>query len=329
MKNRSYLYITAVFACIIIVYACKKVTPGFLSPNVFYQQNPIQIPKGRPFVSAQFNPDGSTQPFTATVVHYYNSAGNIVDSIFNKTYPVTTFTRYIDPKVDTTYAKILSALKTTYLPPIYFVPSSGEISANVGALNVPGGTYTFDLKISNTAGTRIYPKMGSFTLKDTTDFDAVPAIGTTSESFTQVGNDKVSGGAGKVPKLTVTRVADTPNIVTVMYVDKNGMPWNPKASEVVPAPFTGPPFLQCFQQYTPSYYYTNTSSVFNYPLTPFPLNTLGNGFNIYQRIVGKYVAADGKIAGQWNMRVRFPLRIFRLGSYLVVIQVLDATRIQP
>jgi hypothetical protein len=329
MKNRSYLYIAAIFACIIIIYACKKVTPGYLSPNVFYQQNPIQIPKGRTFLSTPFNPDGSTQPYTVSVVHYYNSAGDIVDSLFTKKYPVTVFTRYIDPRVDTSFAQITSALKTDYLPPVSFLPASGQLSANAGALNLPGGTYKFDLKISNVAGTRIYPKIGAFTLVDTTNFDAVPAIGSTSESFAQVGNESISGGSGKAPKITITRIADTPNIVTVKYVDKNGTPWNPQAGEVIPAPYTGPPFLQCFQQYTSSYYYTSTSSVFRYPLTPFPLNSLGNGFNIYQRIVGKYVAADGKVAGQWHMRLRFPLRIFVPGSYLVVEQAVDATRIQP
>jgi len=331
MKKTFYLYMAVVSACIITVCSCKKSTTGFISPYIHYEQDPIQIPKGRAFLSSALNPDGSSMPFTATVIHYYNKAtGQVVDSLFNKKYPVQVFTGYIDPSKDTTFQQITSFLKTENVPAISVLPQSGQIEANAGALYLPAGEYQYDLKITNEAGTKIYPKIGDFILKDTTTYDAVPAIGATSETRILVGNESVSK-AGKSPLLTVTRVADTPNIITVIYKDKNGTPWNPSAGEVVSRPKTGlnpvPPYLQSLQQYTSSYYYTATSSVFRFPLVPFPLNSLGNGFNIYQRIPAKFVSNDGLPDGQYSLNLRFPIRIYVPGSYLIVEQSVDATHV--
>ncbi|WP_183571961.1 hypothetical protein HDF18_03225 [Mucilaginibacter sp. X5P1] len=331
MKKIFYLYSAIILAFIITTYSCKKSTIGFLSPYVHYEQNPIYVPKGRTFLGSALNPDGSSMPFTATVVHYYNKAnGQIVDSLFSKKFPVQIFTGYIDPTKDTTFQQIVSFLKTESLPAVTILPNSGQVSANAGALYLPAGEYQYDLKITNEAGTKIYPKIGDFILVDTTNFDAVPAIGSTSETRILVGNESKSS-VGKLPLLTVTRVADTPNIITVVYKDKNGTPWNPQAGEVVSRPAAGlnpiPPYLQSLQEYTSSYYYTPTSSVFRFPLVPFPLNTLGNAFNIYQRIPAKYVNNDGLPAGAYTLNLRFPIRIYVPGSYLVVEQSVDATRV--
>lgn len=331
MKKIFCLCIAVASACIITTYSCKKSTNGFLSPYIHYEQDPLQIPKGRAFLSSALNPDGSSMPFTATVIHYYNKAtGQIADSIFNKKYPVQVFTGYIDPSKDTSFQQITSFLKTENVPAISVLPHSGQLEANAGALYLPAGEYQYDLQITNEAGTKIYPKIGDFILKDTTTFDAVPAIGATSEARIMVGNESVSS-VGKPPLLTVTRVADTPNIVTVIYKDKNGNPWNPAAGEIVSRPAAGlnpvPPYLQSLQEYTSSYYYTSTSSVFRFPLVPFPLNSLGNAFNIYQRIPAKYVSNDGLPDGQYSLNLRFPIRIYVPGSYLVVEQSVDATRV--
>jgi hypothetical protein len=328
MKKIFYLYFAVVSAFIITTYSCKKSTTGFLSPYIHYEQNPIQVPKGRAFLSSALNPDGSSMPFTATVIHYYNKAtGQIADSLFNKKFPVQIFTGYIDPAKDTSFQQIESFLKIENLPAVKILPNSGQISANAGALYLPAGEYQYDLKITNEAGTKIYPKIGDFILKDTTTYDAVPAIGSTSETRIQVGNETMSK-AGIPPLLTITRVADTPNIVTVKYMDKNGVFWNPQKGEIVSRPAAGlntiPPFLQSLQEYTSSFYYTPTSSVFRYPLTPFPLNTLGNGFNIYQRIPAQFVINDGLPNGMYSLNLRFPIRIYVPGSYLIIEQSLDA-----
>src|SRR6185312_11814269 len=160
----------------------------------------------------------------------------------------------------------------------------GQILANYGALKLPAGEYQFDLEIKNETGTRVYPKIGDFILKDTTTYDAVPALGTQYDRLFKVGNESVTKLAG-VPTLTITRVADTPNTVTVQFLDKNGVYFNPKNGEVQRRPNTGlnpnPPYLQTLQDYSISYTVTDNAMIFKFPFTPFPLNSLGNGYNIY------------------------------------------------
>jgi hypothetical protein len=330
MKHKPLLFII-LLVCLGATYACKKSAVGFLSPYIHYEVNPVIIPKGRAFLSAGLNGDGTSQPFSVKVLHYYDkTTGKIVDSLFSKTYPVQIFTGVINPLVDTNFALISAKLTTRKITPISVIPASGQIIANFGALNVPGGEYQFDVEITNETGTKVYPKLGDFILRDTTTFDAVPAIGATSETRIMVGNESKSV-VGKPPLLTITRVADTPNIITVKYMDKNGALFNPKKGEIISRPAAGlnpnPAFLQSLQQYSRSYYYTDNSCVFRFPLTPFPLTSLGNGYNIYQRIPAKFVHNDGLPDGAYSLNLRFPIRIYVPGSYLVIEQSLDATRV--
>jgi len=328
MKHR-FIYFTLLSVSLLITSACKKNTVGFLSPYIHYEVDPILIPKGRNFLSAGLNGDGTSQPYTCKVLHFYNKAtGQNVDTMFAHTYPVPIWTALYNPKTDTTIALINAKRSTVHVPAIAISPESGQITANFGALNIPGGEYQFDLQITNTAGTKIYPKIGDFILKDTTTFDAVPAIGATSETRILVGNESISK-VGKPPHLMIMRVADTPNIITVKYADKNGVFWNPKNGEVVNRPAAGlnpnPPFLQSLRTFTHSFYYTPTSSVFAFPFTPFPLNQGPQAYNIYQRIPTQFVINDGFPNGMYSLNLRFPIRIYVPGSYLVIEQSLDAT----
>jgi len=330
MKRNLFLYIPLLIICLVTSYACKKTGTGFLSPYIHYEQSPIIIPKGRAFLSAGLNGDGTSQPFSVRVIHFYDKAtGNIVDDLFSKTYPVSVWTALYDPKTDTTLQLINAKLKTINAAPISINPSSGQISGNYGALKLPAGEYQFDLEIKNETGTKIYPKIGDFLLRDTTTFESVPTIGSTSETRIVVGNESKSV-VGKPPLLTVTRIADTPNMITVKYMDKNGVFFNPKKGEIISRPAAGlnpvPPYLQSLQQYTKSYYYTDDAMVFKFPFTPFPLSSLGNGFNIYQRIPTQFVHNDGLPDGMYSLNLRFPIRIYVPGSYLVVEQTIDATR---
>jgi len=331
MKRRLFFYITPFIVLLAVIYSCKKTANGFLSPYIHYEQDPIKIPKGRAFLSAGLNGDGTSLPFSAKVVHYYNKAtGAIVDTLFAHTFPVQIWTGLYNPKTDTTLQLIDAKLKTVNIPGIAVNPASGQIVANFGALKLPAGEYQFDLEITNETGTRLYPKIGDFILQDTTTYDAVPAIGTQYDKLFEVGNESVTKTAG-LPTLTITRVADTPNIVTLKFLDKNGTPFDPKKGEVQRRPGTGvnpnPPYLQTLQDYAIAYHVTDQAMIFQFPFTPFPLNSLGNLFNIYYRIPTQYVHIDGQPDGKWSLNPRFPIRIYVPGSYLITMQFPDVTHV--
>lgn len=331
MKRRLIFYISPLVVALALIYSCKKTANGFLSPYIHYEQDPIQIPKGRAFLSSGLNADGTSLPISVKVVHFYDKAtGKMVDTLFAHTYPVQTWTGLYDPKTDTTLQLINAKLKTVNIPGISINPASGQIVANFGALKLPAGEYQFDLQISNETTSRLYPKIGDFVLKDTTTFDAVPAIGTQYDRVYQAGNESVTKLVG-VPILTITRVADIPNIVTVKFLDKNGIPFDPKKGEVQRRPASGvnpnPPYLQTLQDYAIAYNVTDEAMIFQFPFTPFPLNSLGNGFNIYYRIPAQYANVDGEPHGKWSLNPRFPIRIYVPGSYLVTMQFPDVTHV--
>lgn len=330
MKHK-FIYFTLLSVSLLITSACKKTTTGFLSPYIHYEVDPILIPKGRNFLSAGLNGDGTSQPYTCKVLHFYNKAtGQNVDTMFAHTYPVPIWTALYDPKTDTTLALINGKRRTVNVPAIAISPESGQITSNFGALNIPGGEYQFDLQITNDAGTRIYPKIGHFILKDTTTYDAVPALGTQYDHLFEVGNESVTGVAAN-PTLTITRVADTPNIVTVQFVDKNGVFFDPSKGEIARRPNSGvnpnPPYLQTLQDYALSYKVTDNAMIFSFAFTPFPLNSLGNGYNIYYRVPTQFFHLDGQPDGKWSLNPRFPIRIYVPGSYLVTMQFPDVTRV--
>ncbi|MGZ3751029.1 MAG: hypothetical protein ACXVJN_03160 [Mucilaginibacter sp.] len=331
MKRKPLLYTISLFLCLAATYACKKTAVGFLSPYIHYEESPILIPKGRAFLSAGLNGDGTSQPFSVKVVHYYDKAtGKVLDTLFNKSFPVQIWTALYDSKKDTTLQLINAKLKTVNATPISINTASGQIVANYGALKLPAGEYQFDLQITNETGTRVYPKIGDFILKDTTTYDAVPALGTQYNKLFKVGNEGVSKLA-KTPILTITRVADTPNIVTVQFLDKNGAYFDPKKGEIQRRPNTGlnpnPAYLQTLQDYSIAYSTTDNAMVFKFPFTPFPLNSLGNGYNIYYRIPTNNAHIDGQPDGTWSLNPRFPIRIYVPGSYLITMQFPDVTRV--
>lgn len=330
MKHKL-IYFTLLSVSLLITSACKKTPVGFLSPYIHYEVDPILIPKGRNFLSAGLNGDGTSQPYTCKVLHFYNKAtGQNVDTMFAHTYPVPIWTALYDPKTDTTLALINNKRRTVNIPAIAISPESGQITANFGALNIPGGEYQFDLQITNDAGTRIYPKIGDFILKDTTTYDAVPSLGTQYNKLFEVGNENVSQLAGN-PTLTIVRTGDTPNAITVQFEDKNGAFFDPSKGEIARRPNTGvnpvPPYLQTLQDYAISYTVTNNAMIFQYPFTPFPLNSLGNGYNIYYRIPTQFVHIDGQPDGKWSMNPRFPFRLYVPGAYTITMQFPDVTRV--
>ena len=110
-----------------------------------------------------------------------------------------------------------------------------------------------------------------------------------------------------------------------------------------------PPFLQNLQDYAPdAYIATDTSISIRFPLVPFPIISLGNGFNMYYRIPTQYVHIDSTSAwasnnggyyqgttdshykgvytnGLYDYSIRVPLRIWVPGAYEMSIKILNAT----
>jgi len=363
--NTAILFFLVIFAG--LFSGCTKIQNGFLSPYVQYAVNEFSIIRGRASTSYSLITDGSSIPLHVKWIHIYDSTGKIVDDIFSKKYPVAVWTAAYNPLTDKTYASIFAKRTIDSLPPIVVNENSGTISSNSGSLNIPLGSYTMDFQISNSAGTQILKNLMKIDIVDGPSVGISPDPGAFSLSLLNAGTAGGAGAKGGANNgvmfngnnnpfvvYSVTRFADTPNIFIVKVTDKNGVVFNPKADEIAKRPNSGlnpnPPFLQNLQDYAPdTFTATDTAMVLKYPLTPFPINSLGNGYNMYYRLPTKYVQIDSTKAwtsntagnfykgiqdshylgvytnDKFDYAVRIPLRIYVPGAYELNIKILDAT----
>lgn len=360
MKSK-YKFLTVTLCTFVIVawYGCTKVESGFLSPYVQYAVNEFSIIRGRTSKSYSLITDGSSIPMKVRWLHIYDEADNIVDSLFSKKYPVTIWTAGYNSITDVTYAAITEKQTTTELTPIVVNESNGTIEANAATLNLPLGKYTMDLEVSNEAGTQTLQKIMTIYIVDGKAVEITPETGSFSCSMLMAGT---ASGAGTLfngnnnpfVEYTITRYADTPNVFTVRVADRNNVAFNPKLGEITKRPNSGinpnPPFLQNLQDYAPDTF-TATDSVMSlkFPLVPFPIQSLGNGYNMYYRIPASYVQIDSTSSwsnntsdyfytgpsdshylgvytnDMFDYALRIPMRIYVPGAYHLSIKLLNTT----
>lgn len=310
-----------------VIFACKKVDDGFLSDYIRYEELPIEVPQGRAYVSYALNPDGSNKPAKIKLLNVYDKeTGQNVNEIFFKKYEISVWTAYYDPKVDTTLDMINDKRKDSLVYPISINESSGQLEANRASINLPLGTYEFDLEVSNSAGTKVYPKIGEFILKEAPAFET-PDPRTSVAMKVGEENSTVTLPGGRIE---VKRIGEEDKII-VKIVDKYGTPFNPEKGEIArrPTPGTGIGWLQTMQDYALSHTLFEDRMEFSYGVTPFPLSSLGNGFNYYYRIPAKYVSYDESLGiadDTHSCNARFSFRAFFPGTYEITVIVDGVTK---
>ena len=370
MKKYKKITAATIFSAIVFTVflpACTKYQDGFLSPYVQYAVNEFSIVRGRVSTSYSLITDGSNIPMHVEWTHIYDSTGKIVDDMFLKKYPVEIWTAAYDPNTDKDFASITAKRGVDSLPPIVVNASNGTISSNSASLNLPLGTYTMDLQVTNSAGTEELKNIMKINIVDGKPLETTPEVGNFSLSLLKAGTASGVGALGgsnngtlfngvnnPFVDFSVTRLADAPNLLTIKVTDASGTPFNPKAGEIAKRPNSGlnpnPPFLQNLQDYAPdTFTASDTAMSLKFPLVPFPITSLGNGFNMYYRIPTRYVQIDstsgwtsnqegnfyqGKfdshflgtyVNDQFDYAVRIPLRIQVPGMYQININLLNAT----
>lgn len=360
-KGKIFIYIIIVLSIISftgLFNSCTKIQHGYLSPFMTYQATEFTVIAGRTMSSATMNLDGSTTPIQAKWLHFYDSTGKNVDHLFSKKYPVDVWTAAFDPSVDLTFDQISTKLRTDSLEPLIISEKSGVITSNAGSLNLPLGTYTMDLQVSNPEGTQVLEKILKINIVHGEPLETDPEAGTFAVGWALANQAQVTYfyNGPNIPYLqyTVNRISDQPNNLMVKVTDKNGVPFNPKTGEIKGRPNTGlnpnPPFLQTIEAYAPdTYETTDTYMSVKFPITPFPTASLGNGWHMYYNIAASAVIVDstsqwsGNSAGTFyqgvsdphylgvftpgrvDYSVRFPLRVYVPGTYEFTVKLLNVT----
>lgn len=366
---KSHFLVVVIALLLMEVFCgCTKVEKGFISPTQQYAVNSFTITRGRFGSSYSLINDGSSIPMNIHWTHIYDSTGKVVDDLFSKEYPVHVWTAAYDPKTDVTYSAIMAKRTVENLPPIVVNKYNGTIEANEGTLNIPPGKYTMDLEVSNRAGTVQLPAAMTLNIVDGVPLEVSPQTGSFSLSLLKAGT---AGGAGSeggsnngvlfngvnnpFVDYYVERLADTPNVIIVTVTDRFDKPFNPKAGEIAKRPNSGlnpnPSFLQNLEDYAPDTFSPNdTAMTLKFPLVPFPINSLGNGYNMYYRIPAQYALIDSTSSwssntvgnyytdtsdphylgtyteGKYDYAIRIPMRVFVPGTYLIHIKLLNITR---
>lgn len=321
---KSVRYLGAILFLVGTVVACKKLPNGFISDGLRYEESPITIPRGRTKTSTALNIDGSTQPVTVKVIHFYNSTtGAIADDLFKKEYTIKGWTAVYNPLTDTTEAAIRAKQKDIVVNPITVNAVSGQVEANYTSNNLPLGSYHFDLEIANSAGIKTYPKIGAINIVDAPKYETpTPA----SNGARKVGDETVNVALAS-PLVTINKVGSDENKVILKYVDKNNIPFNPLSGEITyrPQPGLTTGSLQTMKMYAMKTTLFNDRTEFSFGTVPFPYLSLGNGFNYYYRIPTQFIHFDNPklIDNQYSANPRFSFQSFDAGVYEIVVKLTD------
>ena len=108
-------------------------------------------------------------------------------------------------------------------------------------------------------------------------------------------------------------------------VDKNGVPFNPKAGEVIAR--GDRPIFENYAKFNPVII-TDTAMICDFEVAPFPLAKYVTpatdwGHLMYYRIPSTYVAIDGRTTGMYSANPRWDFQLKLEGTYIVEIKLTD------
>jgi len=314
-------YISLLLLTILVLTSCHKVTSGYLSGQVRYPDNPIQIARG---IVTQTNPvdaDGSSAPVTYELLDIRDSATQKhADALFAN-HQRYVFTSIFDPTVDTTIDMLNSVRKLIDSPCFDYNSHTGAFTFYNTTDSVPTGTYTYDIKATNESGTKIYKNIATFTL-----FDGLPYEndGAACAWFT---DGTTTSGTISTPAMTIQRQSTNGVRVILKIEDQNGTPFNPSKNEYIKRGDRSS--FQTFARFHPLIV-TDTALICDFELTPFPLIQGAQGYTIYYRIPSNIAKIDPGIAPTndriYSVNPRFTFRLWQGGTYLVTIHIPNVTR---
>ncbi len=296
------LNITTVIALIVTLCCCNKKDEGFLSDKLFYRANPFNAAKGRVTTSAPLETDGSTQTLQVRLLAVRDKTGAVTD-VLSKEYEIPIYKGEIRP-TDSTLGLLTQKLGTALYKPFNINEVGGRLEVTPASMFVDTGTYDFDIEASNIKGTKLLNSIARVRITPAVPFQVVRQFSNTSipgQELTFVTQTNFS--------VTVDRIPTGPNKIIIKFVDKNGVPFNPKTGQVIPrATLAGATGLRYeFRQFDPYYAEekTDTALVYQYPeKTPtFPLYLLNNAYLSSYRIPAAFNDLNLNINPEFSVRL--------------------------
>lgn len=260
-KHKLFFYVGAATLATAFFYGCSKVEKGFLSPNLYYIENPLVTTQGSITVSSSLLVDGSTSPMTVELTKVVDAAGNDVEELLTKTDSIQGFTGSVS-YLDSTLALLNSKLATTAAKPLSINPIGGRIQLTPATKYVPTGTYTISVRATNVRGTVDLPNACQIIINGTGSsyIDYGGSYGGTFDPLT--GTNLY--GIGVAPAV-VEYYPSLTNKIVYKFLDKDGMLYNPKVGGITNR--TGRWSMKQFDPYYPETF-TDTSVEYQFPSVP-------------------------------------------------------------
>lgn len=315
--KRGVFYILLFTCC-----ACKKPAEGYLGENIYYKNNPFNVPQGIATYSEPIESDGSTNPLYADLLQIRNKAtGEIVDSLFASTQNIPVYKATVTYE-DSTVALLNQKLGDSLVKPFNINHTGGRLELTPATNYVDAGTYTIDVNVFNMRGSRTLKNACDIVINPATAFNLTYKAWSTSTPVGEV----FTGMDASALVIDVTRQAG-PNKIILKFVDKNGTPFSASGGEIIKR--GDRPTLSNWDPYFPEVK-TDSGYVYEYPVAPeFPVFTqcfIGaaswSGYICYYRIAARYTDINV------NINPVFTIKYLLQGTYTVTVHLSNVVRKQ-
>lgn len=313
------------------IVACKKIDKGFQSTNVRYKNGDLIAKRGLTiFQSDQLNADGSTPPYSFKLLNLRKLDGTPAPIEFSTEYKITVFKagQSFNAETDTTVEILNKKRETIKTLPMTFNEKSGQLSFNKGSANIPLGKYVFDVEMTNSARTALFPSIATIDVQDPTTEDLFVITDNVSNAFSDQTGVAI---AHKNPIITCTKIANTGARAILKMVDKNGRVFNPKAGEIIKR--GDRPVFENYAKFN-KVIETDTALICDFEIAPFPLVKYIDcctdwGFLMYYRIPSQFVTVDGSQftpdKGTFSVNPRWSWQLKLEGTYVIEVRYSDVT----
>lgn len=309
---------------LVIIWGCKKISVGFLSEGVFYQDSPFKIDRGATIQSSSaLTLDGSTLPVSIKLLDVRNAITHAHAPEFYEEHEVYIYKQAIK-QTDTTIELVNKKRELKKIPPFQFLPS-GQFLFNSGTAFLPtGNIYEYDIEVSNESGARTFKNIGLMQVTETPPYEIRRNSNNWFKDFATNSGNIVN------PVITITQQASTGNRAILKIVDEDGKPFNPKAGEIIKR--ADRPTFESYAKFHPIEY-TDSTMICDFEVAPFPLFQIpGYGsYDIFYRIPSEYAAitnptvafpADPGGTATYSVNPAIGFLLKKEGTYLVEVKLL-------
>jgi hypothetical protein len=257
---------------------------GYLSDSVYYLENPFTVSQGVTTTSSSLVTDGSTAPLHVELLSIKNLlTGVAVDSMFLKPDTIRIYKDAVTSS-DSTLTLLNAKLKDSAVAPFSINNTGGRLQFTQATKYVTAGSYSIDISISNSRGSRVISNACEIdvisTIEDSLFYKGYSYVDSTGNNW--------SYPSASALKITIARQEAGANKIIFIWKDKNGTIFNPSKGEVVPRN-ARPSFTDWDPFYTAVK--TDTSIEYQYPAgvpqfpvfsTCFNYPSFGTGIMYYQ-----------------------------------------------